>query len=62
MLFGVDGTICFVKNTSRDYEIEIPSIFFEKFVRQSQSATPEAVPDYAKIVQFMAQPCRFPIS
>ena len=37
MLFGGDGTHCFTKNTSRDYEKEKPSPFLKIFLRQSQS-------------------------
>ena len=43
-LFGVDGTHCFAKKTSRDYEIEKPSPFFKKFLRQSQPSTSEPEP------------------
>ena len=44
MLFGDDDTYCFVKQTSRDYEIGKKSPFLETFLRQSQSATLERVP------------------
>ena len=39
MLFGGDGTHCFSRKTSRDYEKEKPSRFLEKFLRQSQTST-----------------------
>ena len=35
MLFGSDGTHCFARKTSRDYEKEKPSPFLKKFLRQS---------------------------
>ena len=41
MLFGGDGTHCFAKKTSRDYEKEQPSPFLKKFLRQSQSPAPK---------------------
>ena len=41
MLFGGDGTHCFARKTSRDYEKEKPSPFLMKFPRQSQSAAPK---------------------
>ena len=43
MLFGGDGTHCFAKKTSRDYEKEKPSPFLKKFHRQSQPSTSEPV-------------------
>ena len=43
LLFGGDGTHCFAKKTSRDYEKEKPSPFLEKFLRQSQSPAPKKV-------------------
>ena len=48
ILFGTDGSYCFVKNTSRYYENEKPSFFFNNFLRQSQSATPEPLRKKAK--------------
>ena len=42
MLFGGDGTHCFARKTSRDYER--PSPFLKKFVRQSQPSTSEPEP------------------
>ena len=44
MLFGGDGTHCFARNTSRDYEKEKPSPFLKKFLRQSQPSTSEREP------------------
>ena len=44
MLFGGDGTHCFAKKTSRDYEKEQPSPFLKKYLRQSQASTPEHEP------------------
>ena len=41
MLFGGDGTHCFAKKTSRDYEKGQPSPFLKKFLRQSQSLAPK---------------------
>ena len=34
MLFGNDGTHCFARKTSRDYQKEKPSPFWKKFLRQ----------------------------
>ena len=42
MLFGGDGTQCFARKTSRDYEKEKPSPFLKKFLRQSQPSKSEA--------------------
>ena len=53
MLFGGDGTHGFARKTSRDYEKEKPSPFLRKFLRQSQSSTPETEPKKAKIIPFM---------
>ena len=44
MLFGGDGTHCFARKTSRDYEKEKPSPFSKKFLRQSQQSTSEREP------------------
>ena len=49
MLFGGDGTHCFARKRSRDYEKEKPSPFLKKFLRQSQSSTSEPEPKMAKI-------------
>ena len=42
LLFGGDGTHCFARKTSRDYEK--PSPFLKKFLHQSQPSTSEAEP------------------
>ena len=44
MLFGCDGTHCFARKTSRDYEKGKPSPFLKKFLRQSQPSTSELEP------------------
>ena len=44
MLFGGDGTHCFARKKSRDYEKEKPSLFLKKFLRQSQPSTSEPEP------------------
>ena len=44
MLLGGDGTHCFARKTSRDYEKEEPSPFLKKFLRQSQPSTSEREP------------------
>ena len=49
MLFGGDGTPCFARKTSRDYEKEKPSPFLEKFLCQSQPSTSEPVPKKVKL-------------
>ena len=49
MLFGGDGTNCFARKTSRDYEK--PSQFLKKFHRQSQPSTSEPVKKRLKRVQ-----------
>ena len=46
MLFGGDGTHCFARKTSRDYEK--PSPFLKKFLRQSQPSTSEPEPKKVK--------------
>ena len=50
MLFGGDGTHCFARNTSRDYEKGKPSPFLKKFLRQSQPSTSEPEPKKDKSV------------
>ena len=49
MLIGGDGTHCFAKKTSRDYEREKPTPFLKKFLRQSQPSTYEREPKKAKM-------------
>ena len=44
MLLGGDGTHCFAKKTSREYEEEKPSPFLKEFLRQSQPSAPEPEP------------------
>ena len=39
MLFGGDGTHCFARKTSREYEKEKPSPYLKKFLRQSDLST-----------------------
>ena len=41
MLFGGDGTHCFARKLSRDYEKGKPSPFLKKCLRQSQPSTSE---------------------
>ena len=49
MLFGVDGTHCFARKMSRDYEKEKPSPFLKKFFHQSPPSTSEPEPKRAKM-------------
>ena len=42
-LFG-DGTHCFARKATRDYEAKKPSPLPQKYLRQSQSTTPEHKP------------------
>ena len=49
MLFGGDGTHCFARKASRDYEKEKPSPFLKKFLRQSDPSTSEVEPKKAKM-------------
>ena len=49
MLFGGDGTHCFARKTSRDYDKEKPSPFVVKFLRQSQPSTSEPEPKMVKM-------------
>ena len=51
MLFGGDGTHCFAKKTSRDYEKGKPSPFLNNFLRQSQPSTSELEPKRTNRVQ-----------
>ena len=41
MFFGGDGTHCFAKKASHDYEKEKPSRFLKKLLRQSESHAPK---------------------
>ena len=49
MLFGGDGTHCFARKTSRDYEKEKPSPFLKNFLRQSQPSTAEPESERIKL-------------
>ena len=49
MLFGGDGTHCFARKTSRDYEKGKPSPFLKKFLPQSNPITSEPEPKMAKM-------------
>ena len=44
MFFGGDGTHCFARKTSRDYEKEKPSPFLKTFFRQSVPSKTESAP------------------
>ena len=59
MLFGGDGTHCFARKTSRDYEK--PSPFLKKFLRQSQPSTSEPEPIKVKKSPNMERTYPFPI-
>ena len=54
MLFGGDGTHCFSKKMSRDYEKEKPSPFLKIFRRQSQPSTSEPEQKKVEVIPFMA--------
>ena len=54
MLFGGDGTHCFARKTSREYEKEKPSPFLKNFFRQSQLSTSEREPKKVEIIPFVA--------
>ena len=53
LLFGGDGTHCFARKTSRDYEKGKPSPFLKKFLRQSQPSTSEPEPKKDKLSRNM---------
>ena len=61
MLFGDDGTHCFARKTSRDYEKEKPAPFLRKFLRQSQPGTSEPELKKVKMSPDMEQRYAFPI-
>ena len=61
MLFGGDGTGCFARKTSRDYEKEKPSAVLKKFLRQSQPSTSEPEPKRVKMSPYMESTYPFPI-
>ena len=50
-MFGGDGTHYFARKTSHNYEKEKPSPFPKKFLRQSQSSTPELEPKKQNSIQ-----------
>ena len=58
-LFGGDGTHCFARKTSRDYEKGKPSPFLKKFPRQSQLSTSEPGPKRTNRVQMWNKRTRF---
>ena len=57
MLFVGDGTHCFARKTSSDYER--PSPFSKKFLRQSQPSTSEREPKRTNQVQIWNKRIRF---
>ena len=59
MLFGGDGTHCFARKTSCDYEKEKPYPFLKEFLHQSQPSTPAAEPKRLKRVQIWNKPIHF---
>ena len=61
MLFGGDGTLCFARKTSDDYEKEKPSPFLMKFFRQSVSSKSEPAPKRAEMSPNTEETYPFPI-
>ena len=59
MLFGDDGTHCFARKTSGDYEKQSP--FLKKFLHQLQPSTSEPEPKTVKTIPNMEQTSPFPI-
>ena len=59
--FFCDGTNCFARKTSRDYEKEKPSPFLKNFFRQSQPSTSEPEPKKFKMSPNMEKTYPFPI-
>ena len=53
MLFDGDGTHCFARKTTRDYEEEKPSPYLKKFLRQSDPRTFEPEPKKAEGIPFI---------
>ena len=51
---GGDGTQCFSRKTSLQYEKEKHSPFLKRIPCQSQSRTPESVPKKERTIPFMA--------
>ena len=60
MLFGGDGTHCFARKPSRDYEKEKPSPFLRNFLHQSQPSTSELEPKKDKMSPNTEQTYAFP--
>ena len=60
MFFGGDGTQCFERKTSRDYEKEKPFPFLKEFLRQPDRSTSEHEPKKAEVIPFMVKSCRHP--
>ena len=54
MLFGDDGTQCFARQTSCDYEKEKSTPFLKKHLRQPQQGTSEPEPKIVEVIPFMA--------
>ena len=52
MLFGGNGTQCFARKTSCDYEKK-PSPCLKNFLRQSDSSTSAPEPKRAEVIPFM---------
>ena len=48
MLFGGDGTHCFARKTSREYDKENSSPFLKKFLRQSDPSTTQPEPKQSR--------------
>ena len=59
MLFRGDGTHCFARKTSHDYEKEKPSPSLKKFLRQSQPSRSEREPKRTNQVQIWNKRIRF---
>ena len=53
LLFGGDGTHCFARKTSRDYEKQKPSPYLMKFLRQSDPSTYEPESKKAELIPFV---------
>ena len=59
MLFGGDGTHCFARKMSRDYEKEKPSPFWKKFIANHKKAHPNLFQKKLKGVQIWETRIRF---
>ena len=53
MLFDGDGTHCFARKRSRDYEKEKPSPYLKKFLRLSEPSTSEPDSKKVEVIPFM---------